>query len=234
MDLNREIRLLGGKTQQVVRVGDTVRRAPLANADFVRDLLGKLERAGFDAVPRWLGVDERGREIFSFLEGKVALRFGHFGDATLRAAARTIRRYHDATAPFFEGGRVACHHDLSPCNFAFREGVPVAIFDFDTAAEGERIEDLAYAAWTWLNFGSRRHYAEDEQLRRIRLFAEAYGPEIASEPLIEAMLVRQSKVIGHESRSTRMRERVRPWAVLSQAETLRLRDRLASRHAPRP
>ncbi len=88
-------------------------------------------------------------------------------------------------------GRVACHNDLNPCNFAFREGVPAAIFDFDNAAEGERAFDLGYAAWTWLNIGNDKREAPDGQLRRLALFAEAYGPEIEPGALIDAMLLRQ-------------------------------------------
>lgn len=225
----REVRLPGGWMQVVVRVGDTVRRAPGPNAAFVRDLLGKLERAGFEGVPRWLGVDEKGRDIFSYLEGRVPLRFGHVNDAMLGAAARLIRRYHDATAAFFEQGRVACHNDLSPCNFVFREGTPAAIFDFDMAAEGERILDLGYAAWTWLNVSKEQRYTPDEQLRRLKLFADAYGAEIGVGALIEAMLARQQQMIEFDDDRRRMREVVRPWAVRSRAAALRIQGRLLER-----
>jgi len=41
---------------------------------------------------------------------------------------------------------VICHNDLSPCNFVFRTGSPVALIDFDTAAPGNRCMDLGSAA----------------------------------------------------------------------------------------
>lgn len=191
----REVRLRGGMIQKVVRVGDTVRRRPPANADFVRALLGKLEAAGFDGVPRWLGIDARGRDIFSFVEGAVPLGLGHHDDVTLRQAASLIRRYHDATAAFCEDGRVACHNDLSPCNAVFRDGVPVALIDFDNAAEGERMFDLGYAAWLWLDIGNEADYSHAEQLRRLRLFAAAYGPSIELVPLLDQILLRQRLLI---------------------------------------
>lgn len=221
--MTREIRLPGGLMQKVVRVGDTVRRAPRGNVEFIRELLGNLEAAGFTGVPRWLGIDEKGREIFSYVEGKIPLRLAHFDDATLCEAARFIRRYHDATSRFFEGGRVACHNDLSPCNFAFRDGVPSAIIDFDSAAEGERIFDLAYAAWTWLNFGSK--HVPEEQLRRLRLFAQAYGTEIELGAVIDTILLRQKLLI--EARLPwHLRFQIRIWARRGREATLRIRDRL--------
>ena len=222
---DREVRLPGGLTQKVVRVGDTVRRAPRGNVEFVRELLGKLEAAGFTEAPYWLGTDEKGREVFSYVEGSVPhfLDRLHFDDATLRGAAHLIRRYHDATAPFFEGGRVACHNDLSPCNFAFRDGVPSAIIDFDNAAEGERIFDLGYAAWHWLNLGAKDAYAPEEQLRRLRVFAEAYGLEIEVSALIDAALLRQ-KLLLEARLPWNIRYQVRNMVRRSVTATLRLRE----------
>lgn len=223
--LTREVRLRGGLTQRVVRVGDTVRRARRGNFEFVRELLGKLEASGFTETPRWLGTDEKGREIYSYVEGSVPHYLDRldFDDATLRGAARLIRRYHDATAPFFEGGRVACHNDLSPCNFAFRDGVPSAIIDFDNAAEGERIFDLGYAAWHWLNIGSKDDCAPEEQLRRLRLFAEAYGLEIEVSVLIDAILLRQ-KLLMEAQLPWNIRYQVRNMVRRSVKATSRLRD----------
>ena len=66
-----EVRLRGGWMQKVVRVGDTVRRAPRGDVEFIRRLLRHLETAGFADVPRWIGVDDKGRDILSFVEGEV-------------------------------------------------------------------------------------------------------------------------------------------------------------------
>jgi aminoglycoside phosphotransferase (APT) family kinase protein len=35
-----------------------------------------------------------------------------------------------------------------------REGKPVGIIDFDAAAPGERLQDVGYALFLWLNLGS--------------------------------------------------------------------------------
>ena len=64
-----EVSLAGGVTNKVVRVGDTVRRPSNASSPLMRDVLRQLERAGFDAAPRWLGVDEQGRDVLSWIDG---------------------------------------------------------------------------------------------------------------------------------------------------------------------
>jgi len=173
-----EIALGGGRvTPGVVRVGDTVRRPAQGNTPFVRILLAELLECGFDAAPRYLGRDEQGREMFAYVEGDVPDDLDpDFSDETVIAAARLIRRYHDATAgsTSARGAEVVCHNDLSPCNFVFREGSPIAIIDFDSAAPGARSDDLGYALFLWLNLGTDGPPAR-EQARRITVFCDAYG-----------------------------------------------------------
>lgn len=143
-----EIPLAGGRaTPGVVRVVDTVRRPPAANAVLARRLLRHLAEGGFDGVPTWLGTDAQRREVFSFIAGTVPPDLGFHDDDALRVAARLIRRFHDLGRDLAGAGAVICHNDLSPCNFVFRDGLPVAIIDFDAAASGTRARDLGYAAW---------------------------------------------------------------------------------------
>jgi aminoglycoside phosphotransferase (APT) family kinase protein len=153
-----EVPLHNGRvTEDVVRVGDTVRRPFQRNSLLVRALLTQLHERGFDAAPRYLGSDEQGREVFSYLPGEVPPELDPaIADETLAAAGRLIRRFHDATAgtEIAAGYEVVCHNDLSPCNFVLREGKPVGIIDFDAAAPGERLQDVGYALFLWLNLGS--------------------------------------------------------------------------------
>jgi Ser/Thr protein kinase RdoA (MazF antagonist) len=181
---------LGGArvTTGVVRVGETVRRPPYKNSRFVRELLEHLEGRGFDAAPRYLGTDERGREMFSFLSGKVPPDLDPaIPDEALVAAARLIRSFHDATVgmTLAAGRQVVYHRDLSPCNFVFRSGLPVGIIDFDAAAPGERLEDVGMALFLWLNLGTDAPQVA-AQARRIALFCRAYGIE-PNQDVIEAI-----------------------------------------------
>jgi len=173
-----EIPLSGGRvTHGVVRVAQTVRRPPQTNSELVRALLAHLAALHLDIAPRYLGTDPQGREIFSYLPGEVPRELNaSFDDVTLIDAARLIRRFHNATAGTELTSRqeVVCHNDLSPCNFVFRAGRPVAIIDFDNAAPGTRLHDLGYALFLWLNLGTDGPDPA-EQARRIETFCDAYG-----------------------------------------------------------
>ena len=190
--------LKGGRTTPAVfRRGDRVHRTSRTNSEFVRLLLQHLQMVGFDAAPRSFGPDESNREMFSFIEGEVPDELEFQDQATLADAAGLIRRFHDATAGLLSdaardaGMEVVCHNDLSPCNFVFRAGRPIAIIDFDTAAFGRRASDLGYAAWLWLQLGDDDIPAE-EQLARLKAFIVAYGAAIPLRDVVEAARLRQA------------------------------------------
>ncbi|MQT12960.1 phosphotransferase [Segnochrobactrum spirostomi] len=206
MESAPETPLLGGRvTAGVVRVGGTVRRPKSANSDFVSRLLLYLERRGFNAAPSFLGTDEKGRDVLSFIEGDVPAELGWHDDEALADAAVLIRNFHDIGEGFIPAdaapsgnAETVCHNDLSPCNFVFREGRPIALIDFDVAAPGARVDDLAYAAWLWLDLGSN-DISPAEQRRRLALFVGAYGP-VDQERLVPAILRRQALLIAEGKR----------------------------------
>jgi Ser/Thr protein kinase RdoA (MazF antagonist) len=172
-----EVPLLGGRsTLAVFRVGETVRRVNPYPNPLAAPLLLFLERAGFDGTPHFLGTDEQGRETLAYIPGTVPTELLHHSDDHLCAAARLLRCFHDATANFPElnGAEVICHNDFSPGNCVYVDGYPVAMIDFDTLAPGTRLWDLGYSVPTFLNLG-HADYSVDAQLRRMRLFANAYG-----------------------------------------------------------
>jgi Phosphotransferase enzyme family len=189
----REVALDGGRlTAGVVRVAATVRRPTGPHSAFVHALLGHLQAVGFTGAPRLLGIDDQGREVLGFLDGWVPPNLDHFPDAVLVGAARLLRRLHDVTAGTELAGdeEVVCHNDPSPCNYVFRDGRPVALIDFDHAAPGPRIRDVAYAGWLW-TISADDGPPIAEQARRLRLMADAYGmPDPRG--LVDAVLARQA------------------------------------------
>jgi phosphotransferase family enzyme len=185
------IRLTGGRTTaDVVRVGDTVRRPLQARATFVHALLRHLEKGEFGGAPRFLGIDDAGREILSFIPGAVPSELGHFSDEQLVAAARLLRELHDATADsaLSGGHEVVCHGDASPCNCVFVEGMPTAFIDFDQAHAGSRLEDLGYASWLWIDIGNDE-LSVDLQGRRIADFVRNYGVDVTC--AVDAIMLAQ-------------------------------------------
>ncbi|MEV4662147.1 phosphotransferase [Micromonospora echinofusca] len=177
-----EERLRGGFIAEVVRVGDTVRRTPPENAEFVTALLRHLERVGAYVAPRHLGTDERGRQVLSHVDGRVPWRDSedpaYFADPALTRLAELVRRLHDACAGSTLAGdaETVCHRDLSPKNTVYRDSpagpLPVALIDWDLAAPGRRVEDVACAAWHWAAPGPGADAVELG--RRARLLCDAY------------------------------------------------------------
>jgi Ser/Thr protein kinase RdoA (MazF antagonist) len=196
-----EVRLTGGRvTEGVVRVGDTVRRPARESAGFVRALLEHLAAQGFSGAPRHLGRDELGREVLSFVPGRVPAELdAAIPDGALEAAAGLIRRFHDATAgsELAGAGEVVCHNDLSPCNFVFRDGLPVALIDFDAAAPGDRLQDVGYALFLWLNLGTNGP-PPVSQARRIGVFCRSYciaADEIVIDAIVAAVATNTERLI---------------------------------------
>jgi hypothetical protein len=193
----QEIPLLGGNTSTVVRVGETVRRSSGPWTPAVHALLRHLELVGFTGSPRALGVDERGREVLSYLPGECGsypLGPDWVTDEAMVAVAQMLRMFHDAqygfrptaTAVWRSFGppppdtEVICHHDAAPHNVVWRPDGTLALIDFDLSSPGARIYDVAYAAWTWVPlFSDRDSYTlgwrNPDRPRRLRLFADAYG-----------------------------------------------------------
>jgi hypothetical protein len=174
-----EIPLLGGQlTPGIVRVGNTVRRPPKGNAAFVHDLLIFLEDQGFPFVPRFLGMDEQGREILSYLEGEIWPGSGsELSDEWLVQAARAIRRYHDATAgsSLAQGHEIVAHHELGPHNTIFQGEHLVGFIDWDDASPGTRLRDLANAVYNYVDVSHWSNQEASEQARRLLLMCAAYG-----------------------------------------------------------
>lgn len=93
----------------------------------IHRLLVHFENCGFDGAPRFLGIDQRGREILSFIDGFAPPHNGfRLSQEGVRAGARLVRRVHDLTegTEFAAGSEVACHRNLSQPNFIFRDMIP--------------------------------------------------------------------------------------------------------------
>jgi hypothetical protein len=188
--------LYGGFTNagRVSRVRDSVRRPWRATSPATRALLDHLERVGFDGAPRFLGVDDCGREILSYIPGDAAIepyQDWALTDEALVSVAALLRRYHDAVASFdatghrwpqpvpvaFRGG-VISHNDPNLDNVIFAGGRAVALIDFDLASPGSAVWDVACAARLWAPLRDERDVPEQlrgRSLSRLHTFVDAYG-----------------------------------------------------------
>ena len=212
-----EERLTGGNVSNVYRSGDTVRRDSKPGSAKIHKLLKHIENKGFSKAPRFLGIDEKGREILTFIEGEVGnypLKKYMWSNEVLVEIAKMLRQYHDTVSDFtLEDewkpidhtpgiAEVICHNDFAIYNMIFNNEKLVGIIDFDMAAPGPRLWDIAYTLYTCIPL-SRLYHSEsgeavyyhsakdaDRIKQRVQLFFESYGMEELKEGCIDMVLLR--------------------------------------------
>jgi len=236
----REVPLLGGVANRgrVVRIGDTVRRPLRATSPATHALLRHLESVGFDGAPRLLGIDEQGREVLGYIPGETVIRpypDWAFTVEALVSVAELLRAYHRAVAGFDPGpctwpqsppapfaGELVSHNDPNLDNVVFRDGRAVALIDFDLAAPGSRLWDLACAARQWAPLRPDDLIADRRRgtaFERLRVFLDAYGAEDVDASLFAVavganqawfgQLIERYVAAGHEGFSAYARSEAR-------------------------
>jgi hypothetical protein len=234
-----EERLGGGTLTAVVRVGDTVRRPTGPWSPAVHALLRHLEGVGFPGAPRFLGIDDRGREVLSFLRGNVAnwpwprvmltdggarqvgdwLRDYHAAVRSFEPPADAIWRDHSSgRAP----GQMVLHGDPGQWNAVWFEGHLRGFIDRDLAHPGDPMDEVLEALWhvvpLYDDGACREAGFRDgcDRARRSSVFLEAYGsdPRFPDErSMAEAVLAHARR---QRARTLRLSEAgVEPWVTLS-------------------
>ncbi|MFD2685790.1 phosphotransferase [Streptomyces phyllanthi] len=151
----------------VLRRGEIVERPAPRNARALHAHLRALREHGFDAAPAPVRLTDDGREQLTFVPGDVALPpFSRrvMTTTALASVGDLLRRLHEASAAVGvdpraewsrdladpEGGTMLCHNDVCPENVVFRDGRAAALIDFDMAAPGRPLWDLAMTARYWV------------------------------------------------------------------------------------
>jgi hypothetical protein len=180
---NGEVPLVGGNLGGAVRVGETVCRPTGPWTPAVHALLDHLATR-VPNVPRVLGFDERGREVLSYLPGRVpdvdteVLSLGQ-----IASLVRWTRTFHQAVAGFRHPGpwrffpvaapSLIGHNDIAPYNACFDGEDLVGVFDWDLSGPTTPLLELAFIAWNcvplWAETGPRA------AAERLRVIAASYG-----------------------------------------------------------
>jgi len=148
-------------------------------------------------VPMPLGTAPDGRDRFVFIPGDVPcppFPAWSQSDLALSSTATLLRGFHDAQTGFVAppagswsdemadpvGGSVICHNDVCPENVVFRNGVAVALLDFDFAAPGRPLHDLAQLAKMCVPLDTDEDAARFgrgglDPFHRLRVVADGYG-----------------------------------------------------------
>ena len=153
-----ERRLPGGNAGGAVLVDGTVRRTTGSWTPAVHALLRYLQDCGFEGAPRVLGVDERGREVLTFLAGETVgvdrpwPPWVHSDEALVEVGA-WLRRYHGAVADWvppvdarwrtsvraWQPGDIVGHNDAAPYNAVWLPTSPTLGSEQSPAGSGSRL-----------------------------------------------------------------------------------------------
>jgi Ser/Thr protein kinase RdoA (MazF antagonist) len=207
----------------VVRRGDTVRKPWTAASPAVQTYLRHLAAAGFPAAPRALGRDARGRQVLEYVPGTPADALPPMTLAELHRLGALVRDLHDVSAGFVppagarwdvaippDGADLVCHQDLAPWNLV-RDGDRWVFIDFDAAAPGTRLWDLAYVAQTFAPLVAGGD--PDADAPRLRAVAAGYRLDDAGRAALPGVLARRTAAMaGLLERASRTGEQ--PWARL--------------------
>lgn len=183
----------------VFRRGAVVERPAPRTARALHAHLAALGEQGFDAAPTPVALTSDGRERLTYLPGDVALPpFPRWAmtEAALSSVGSLLRRLHEACARIPvdrsaewpralsdpAGGTVLCHNDVCPENVVFRDGRAAALIDFDLAAPGRPLWDVAMTARYWVPMldptsasASALYPAGLDVMARLRVLADGYG-----------------------------------------------------------
>lgn len=207
--------LTGGRENpgEVVRVGDTVRRPRGSGRLVTEALLVYLESVGFDEAPKFLGVDDDGRQILSYVDGTATdpVPWQHDDErnaAQLGTVAATLARLHAATAgftpppvakprrPLAVPGTTWTHGDVGYSNIVFVDERLAGLIDWEFAAPGHPHNDLA--ALLAMSVRGPKLGAPDNPRREravataLRSIADGYGMDqaaAASLPALAAVVI---------------------------------------------
>jgi len=211
------IELSGGRTTEgVVKIADTVRRPHKDTSDYANEVLTFLRGNNFSYCPEFLGIDESGRNTYTYIDGFVPDDIGNTTIEQLCTFMKIVREFHDRSTIFLNStDKVLCHNDLSPCNTIFLNKEPVAIIDWDDVSVGERWQDLVYIIWLWINIGSHKR-DEIDVIRQMKKALFSYGAdEHTKTDFADKLIWRMDKALAETPITGRHYAKIKDWVEFS-------------------
>jgi hypothetical protein len=160
---------LAGNVGGAWRIGGTGHRPAGRWTAAVHALLGLLA-SRVEHTPRVLGFDEQGREVLTFLPGRVVdIDTELLTPGQIDSLVSWTRRFHEAVAGFGHPGpwryprvpqaSLIGHNDIAPYNVCFDGDDVAGVFDWDLAGPTTPLMELSFIAWNcvplWRDMGMR-------------------------------------------------------------------------------
>jgi len=165
------------------RIGGTVHRTTGPWTAAVHALLDFLA-SRLEHTPRVLGFDEQGREVLTFLPGRVVdINTGLLTPGQIDSLVSWTRSFHEVVAGFGHPGpwryprvpqaSLIGHNDIAPYNVCFDGDDVAGVFDWDLAGPTTPLMELAFIAWNCVPLW--RDIGDEASAERIRRICSAYG-----------------------------------------------------------
>lgn len=183
----------------VLRIGDEVQRPANPHSATIHRFLAHLVAAGVTVASEPVAITADGHERLRFVPGDVPVPpYPAWAqtETVLVSTTLLIRGLHDASVDFDASPAdtwsdemadrapsddlVVCHNDVCLENVVFRDGVAVALLDFDFAAPGRRGHDLGCFVRMCVPVDDEENRAKfgweaTDLPARVRLVADTYG-----------------------------------------------------------
>ena len=174
---------LAGNVGGAWRIGATVHRTAGPWTPAVHALLDFLAPRA-EHTPRVLGFDEQGREVLTFLPGRVIdIDTELLTEGQIDSLVSWTRSFHEAVAGFGHPGpwryprvpqaSLIGHNDIAPYNVCFDGDQVAGVFDWDLAGPATPLMELAFIAWNCVPLW--RDIGDEVSAQRIQRICSAYG-----------------------------------------------------------
>jgi hypothetical protein len=193
---------LPGNVGGAWRVGDVVHRATGPWTPAVHALLAHVDGL-VPHVPRVLGTDDEGRELLTYLPGRVVdIDTEELTEPQIVSVVTWARRFHDAVTGFRHpgpwrfpplGDELVGHNDIAPYNVCFDGDDVAGVFDWDLAGPTTRLMELAFMAWNCVPLW--REMPPGRAAARLQVLADAYGGAAAAD-VLDAVPVRIGRMLA--------------------------------------
>lgn len=201
--------LSGGREGKIFREDDKVIRPSNAWTPHIHNFLRFLIEEGVTYIPQPYGINEKGEEILSYVQGEVynyPLPEIMLQDKMIISSAKLLRSYHKVSGkyidnltnkeewmlPAIDPIEVMCHGDFAPYNVTIIDGAAVGMIDFDTLHPGPKMWDICYAIYRWVPFTNPTnpdcYNSLEEQIRKTKLFLDTYGVKLEERKLLPKMM----------------------------------------------